>query len=88
MAVIKARGCNMPISNESFNAGVSNSKLLEFFMNNPNQAYSSEELIEQFGDVRIELDILQIKDIIEAKAIINTEGIPDDIYFRLRRKKP
>ena len=76
----------MPISKEEYDAGIGNSKLLNLFMSTPNQAYSYKELTKEYGtNVFIELQILHIQGIIEAKSVF-VKGKGEDMYFRLTKK--
>ncbi len=74
----------MPISKEEYESGLTDSKLLELFTNNPNSAYSLTELIRQFGrDITIELDFLHVKDIISAHMVTNPDTAKRDLFFML-----
>jgi len=73
----------MPISREQFNISdsFSNPKVLSFFMENKDKAYSLTELAKKFGvNVRHELLILLIQDHLEMKYL------RDDYYYQLKSK--
>ena len=77
----------MPISKNEYEAGATDSKLLDLLIKNPTLAYSSKELITQFDkNVTIELEFLLIKGIIKAKIIINPDSGERDVYFILAKK--
>ena len=74
----------MPISSKAFNASRSfgNPKILDFFMQNQDKAYSLTELKKQFGtNVGTDLMILTIQGHLHVKYIQN------DSYYQLKEKK-
>ncbi|MDD5095394.1 MAG: hypothetical protein PHV74_13605 [Dehalococcoidia bacterium] len=68
----------MPIPNEAFDTGTT---LIDFFVENQDQAYSYSELEQRFGsNVWSGLFYLTIKGNIESKIVSR------DVYYRLKRQ--